>query len=52
MRFYDLSEMQQVWAEPENQEAKQEVIDSIVKSKGNQEKKEKKAKNVDFFQDL
>jgi len=52
VRFYDLSEIWEFLEENEEKETKQNIIDTIVKTKGNTEKKEKKAKNIDFFEDL
>jgi len=52
VRFYDLSEIDAFLEVNEEMDTKQKIIDTIVKTKGNTEKKEKKAKNIDFFEDL
>ncbi len=52
VRFYDLSEIHAFLDQDEELETKQKIIDTIVKTKGNTDKKEKKAKNIDFFEDI
>ncbi len=52
VRFYDLSEIDNFLSQTEEPETKQNVINEIVKGKGNTEKKEKKAKNIDFFEGI